>query len=174
MAWSTLLVTGLLIASVHDDLRFAKVRNFWILAFSVSAITLQIYQYQTDGLINGLLGLSAGLIMTIPLYMMRALGGGDVKLVGVIGLATNWQTIGSVGLYSLFWGACLGLFIAVANGQLKNLFLSTLALSKTVHLSRLNSETLEKTNSGLHRLPYTVALFFGWLTFLSFAGRIYL
>lgn len=153
---------SLLSAAIVDDLRFAKVRNIFILTFAAVGLALQFYQFQFDGFVTAAFGFSAGFGLSLPLYLARALGGGDVKLLAVLGLGTSWQVVTSTAVYSLFWGALLGLFLALLRGELQHLLLSTLRLLKPASASLVAEKK--------HKLPYTVALMFGWLTYFSLSG----
>ena len=92
-----------------------------------------------------------------------ALGAGDMKVLGVLGLATNWQVAIWTAIFSLVWGALLGVFKALLEG--KGLAL----LNNTLNV--LNRQTRPETQH-YHRIPYTVALLLGWATFVSMSlGR---
>ncbi|MEO0336107.1 MAG: hypothetical protein AAF202_06925, partial [Pseudomonadota bacterium] len=62
-----------------------------------------------------------------------------------------------VGVYSLFWGALFGVLRAILLGQGYVLFYNMVGLVKRER----PSEAL------LTKIPYSVALFFGWMTYLS-------
>lgn len=90
----------------------------------------------STGLVTGLLGAGAGLLLLLPLFHVRWIGGGDVKLVAAIGawlgpLATAWATL--IGLAA---GGALAAIIALLGGAAlrREVFvnLSNAALSRSL------------------------------------------
>lgn len=156
--WALLIPTSILIASVVDDLKTRKVHNWLILTMAGVAVVFQVITGGVDGLLEGALGLFVGIMISLPLVLAKGLGAGDMKVLGVLGLATNWPAALWTALYSVIWGALLGVLQAVMNRQGMALMKSTVGL-----LNR----SVEKDPAQLHRVPYTVALFFGWLTYIS-------
>jgi leader peptidase (prepilin peptidase)/N-methyltransferase len=68
-----------------------------------------IFEHDGDALRRALLGglALAGSYLVLALLSGGRLGGGDVKLAGLIGLALGW-----LGWSSLITGACLGFLLA--------------------------------------------------------------
>lgn len=140
-----------------EDLRTQKVRNTTIISFAVLALISQAVLFGFNGLMGGLFGAMVGLFVCLPLVLMKGLGAGDMKVLAVLGLATNWHVALWTAVFSLVWGALLGIFKAVLDGRGLNLLQNTVAL--------LNKTTRSYVN--VHRIPYTVALLLGWATYLS-------
>lgn len=152
------LPTTILLAGLIDDLRSGKVHNWLILSLGlVTILTVGIFM-QFSGINQGLLGSGMAIVLCIPLFKGGILGGGDLKLLTVFGLSTDWNTVLWVLVYSFFWGALLGFIRAVLSGNAIQLLKNTIKLA----LPKTKREDLQ-----LQRIPYTVALAFGWLTQLS-------
>lgn len=151
------LATSILFAGMIDDLRSKKVHNKLIIALLVITVVAEIYFKGVFGLTSGLLGFALALVFGIPLVLTGVLGGGDMKLLAVFGLATNSMAVLWVVIYSLVWGAFLGVVRAIFMGKLSELVLSTTNMLWTRGGAAQND----------FKIPYTVALFFGWLTHLS-------
>lgn len=149
----------ILLAGVVDDLRSRKVHNELVLACLFVAAAYTFYAGGLAGLGTGLLGMGAALFMTLPLVLFGILGAGDLKLFLAFGLATSWSTAVYVGIAALIWGAIFGVFRAAAGGELKALFANTMNLAS------------RKPAGELHRIPYTIALLMGWLTYLAEGWR---
>jgi prepilin peptidase CpaA len=86
--------------------------------------------------VQGLLGAGAGLLLLLPLFHFRWIGGGDVKLVAATGAwlgpaSTLWATLAGLAL-----GGLVAAAIAVAGGAAlrREVFvnLSNAALSRSV------------------------------------------
>lgn len=161
MMWALLLPTSLLIASVVDDLKTKKVHNWLILTMAGIAVLYQLIINGLAGLGQGALGMLVAILVCLPLVLVKGLGAGDLKVLAVLGLATNWNVAVWTAFFSLVWGALFGVLQAVFSGQ-------ALVLAKnTFDLLKKSTRTEVKN---LHRIPYTVALLFGWLTYVSLNG----
>ncbi len=96
-AWAALAV-GLL-ASI-TDLRTRRIPNALTLGAAVAALVMRGSLDGTAGVFWGLLGWLVGLVLLLPLFALRGLGGGDVKLMAAFGAF--------VGPYSVLWATLLG------------------------------------------------------------------
>ena len=155
---SYLLPSLILIAGLVDDLRSKKVHNWLTLSAAVIAIG-------SAGLFNGMAGLQTALLsltvaigLTIPLFLARMIGGGDVKLIFAFALATDATAVLWVLMYAFIWGALLGLIRVTLQKELIQLLINTAKIA-----------TFDKSRKqlSLHKIPFTVALVFGWLTHLA-------
>ena len=109
--------------------------------------------------INLLTAIMAFCIM-IPLFSAKMLGGGDVKLITVFALNVPMYMLIYTFIYSMIWGLFLGLAMVVLKKNTKTFIENTIGILR-----------FQKPNSSkLNTIPYSVALFFGWLTALSPVG----
>lgn len=158
------LPTFILIAGMVDDLRSKKIHNWLSVGLAILAALVVGIFARGPGLQQGLFGAATAFALCLPLFLARIMGGGDLKLFTAFGIASDWQSVFWVLIYSFVWGALLGVFRAVISGNGMVLAKNTVAL-----LSRkVDRETLV-----LQKIPYSVALFFGWLTHatLTYGGR---
>ena len=151
--------TLILLVGVVDDVRSRKVHNWLVLALLGAAALSQVVFAGLGGLREGLFGAAAALLGCLPLVWARIIGAGDLKLMVAFGMATAWPISLTVILWSLVWGAILGLIRATVAGDLPKLLLSTYNVA-------MRRKPAENT---LQRIPYTIALMFGWLTYLTLA-----
>lgn len=105
----------------------------------------------------GILGFLAAIAALLPLVLANIVGSGDMKILAAFGCASNWNAVFSVALLSLVWGAVFGVLRVLLQGQ-GRLFINNLIAIVT----RKPRETF-----AVHRMPYTIALFFGWLSYLT-------
>lgn len=75
----------LLLLAVILDLRSYKISNHLILIGIVAGILFDIYEYGQAGISLGLPGILLPVILLFPLFLIKALGAGDIKLFSVIG-----------------------------------------------------------------------------------------
>ncbi|NPV58514.1 MAG: prepilin peptidase [Actinobacteria bacterium] len=82
---NTLALSAFAMAASYYDLRYRRVPNPLVLAFLASGCALAA----TGGwsaMRHGLRGMLLGLLVLLPAFLLRMVGGGDVKSLAVIGL----------------------------------------------------------------------------------------
>lgn len=153
-----IVATALLIAGVIDDLRSRKVHNWLIVVGAVLATLVTIVTHGWSGVLMGIAGFCTATVLMLPLVILKIVGAGDMKLVMVVGIVSDWHPITETILLAIFVGAILGIFRTCLQGEGKLLIQNSI----NIFLRREKSRTLQ-----LHTIPYTVALFLGWLSHLS-------
>ncbi len=144
-------------AAVYTDLRTRKVPNKLILIFATVSVLVLLVSDGRSGFVPSLAAIGTMLIFALPLYLMRAIGGGDFKLLFVFSILATWNGVITTLFASLVWGSILGLAQSIFAGQGK-------LLAQNMFAIVLRSKPSEQV---LHKIPFTVAIFFGWLTHLS-------
>ncbi|MCZ0931617.1 MAG: prepilin peptidase [Oligoflexia bacterium] len=149
----------LLIACI-DDLRSKKIHNkliLFMLALTLPAVFL----------LNGWEGLTVGgfsallaLLFAVPLTLIGVIGGGDLKLFVLIAFTLNFRELFWITIYSLPWALLLGLIKIALDKKLKDFFWNVLFLFRHRSAKGLN----------FHSIPYSIALFMAWLSFLTVKG----
>lgn len=152
-------VLGIVAAAAVIDVRTRRIPN--LLTFGSAALA-GVYALLTGGL-NGL-GLSAagwaiGIALFLPMFLLRGMGAGDVKLLGAVG---GW--LGPIGvlyaaLYSVVAGGVLALIVGAIHGYLgkalHNLW-GLLGFWRTAGIQPLPGLTIEDAPGP--RLAYGVAI----------------
>src|SRR5690606_21318341 len=85
------------------------------------ALAASLYFLATDGpaaLLTSASGWAVGIILFMPLYLLRGLGAGDVKLLGTAGAWLGPSAVVSVALYAVLAGGLLAFGIGAARGYL--------------------------------------------------------
>lgn len=151
------LAFGLLAAAVWQDLRTRKVSNQFLIGALITVIIYQVVFQGPASLMNSGMSFLMATVIVLPIYLLKVLGGGDVKLFLVVSLLLPWDQVLLAICASFIWGSLLGIFQVVLKKQglqfLKNLK-SILARTKV-------------SNELTHKIPFTVALFFGFATALA-------
>ncbi len=164
--------TALLIApsavfgvGVIDDLRSRKFHNWLFITCTVFGIGFVILTAGLNGLLPASLGFLAGVAIPLPLVLLGMLGAGDMKLMAAAGVLIGWSAVIYVMGFALIWGALFGVLRTVFAGQLPLLArnLASIVTFKTF----TSREKLE-----LNRIPFTVAILFGWMSYLVLQGKI--
>ena len=151
------IATIILVAGMVDDLRSRKVHNALVISLLVVAAVASLYFRGVQDSLPGVGAMVLALIVTLPLFMTRILGGGDVKLFSVFALAVDPMTMFWTLVYSFIWGAFFGVTRAAMQKQLVVLVRNTYRIA-----SRQKSQIQE-----IQKIPYTFALVLGWFTQLT-------
>jgi prepilin peptidase CpaA len=95
--------------AVREDVLFHRISNRLTVSVLCAGLTLQLALAGWEALGQAALGMIVGLTVLLPLYLLRATGAGDVKLLAALGtlLGPQWTFIG--GLYTLIAGGALAL-----------------------------------------------------------------
>lgn len=170
-ATAMLLLAALLAAAVVTDLRSRRIPNLLVLAglamaFAMHAIALASHSKPPTGAIwwAPLAGLVAGLVMLMPLYLLRGCGAGDVKLMAMVGAFIGVKAVLAAALYTLLAGGALSLvFMLVDRGIAAHTLANVrLMLSEQMaHASGSDDVPIVPLQHTAARLPYAVAIALG-------------
>ena len=154
---NNILIAIILIVAVIFDLKYKKFYNWlFVSSFIIAILAVVIFQgYQT--LLPSFFSLAIISSIGLSLYYLKIMGAGDVKLLFVMSILMNYLAILEVFVLSIFWGGLLGLVSTILKGRFKSLISNVTNLL----VYRVKPEKKE-----LNAIPYTVALFIGWLTHL--------
>ena len=155
---------------VIDDLRSRKFHNWLFLACSAFGATFVLLGVGLQGLPVAALGFLAGFLITLPLVLLKVIGAGDMKLFAAAGILIGWSPVISVLFFALIWGAIFGILRAALSGKLRLLaknLVSLVTRSKQEHAEESQSAELE-----LNRIPFTVAILLGWMSYLAQQGHL--
>ncbi len=100
------------------DLKSARIPNW--LTFSAAALALAFHSVapQGQGLGMALRGLAVGLAVFFPVFALRAMGAGDVKLLAALGAWLGAATVFWVAVYTSVAGGVLAIVVMLARGYL--------------------------------------------------------
>jgi prepilin peptidase CpaA len=157
-----------LAAAVITDLRARIIPNILVLAGALTGILLAGLHPEGIGFLRALGGLAPGLAIFLPLYLLRAMGAGDVKLMAMAGAFLGPAAIVEAALWVLLAGGALALVFALRLGvarrmaaNLREMFYSAAA---SVQIRSLPDFSTGPQTAA--RLPYAVAIALGVAAFL--------
>ncbi|SIT45921.1 Flp pilus assembly protein, protease CpaA [Paraburkholderia piptadeniae] len=118
-----LCLLALVTTASWTDLRARRIPNWLVLAAAVLALLVQCYLHGAGtGFSQWLLGMLTGGALFLPLYVARAMGAGDVKLMAAIGAFVGpWAGFGIV-LLTFSIGGIWALILIVARGKTRRAF----------------------------------------------------
>ncbi len=152
------LATLSLVAGVVDDLRSRKVHNALLLVLLPIVVVGSFYFRGWEGTAVGLLSFGLGLCLTIPLFLGRVLGGGDVKLFALFAFCVDANSMFYTLVFSILWGGVFVVTRAAIQAQLLTLLRNTYQV-----IQRRRPERQQ-----ILAIPYTFALLLGWFTHLTY------
>lgn len=148
-------------AAVLSDLRTYKIKNSIHIVFVFTGLILNFYYSGIAGAREVLLSVLLPVVLLFPLFALRMLGAGDIKLLGSIGAVMGFSFVAGAMLYSFLCGGVIALvLIAVRKngmervkhiaGYMKSCFL-TLSLLPYTDFS-------DKTDGAKFRFSCAIAL----------------
>jgi len=112
------MLTALILVSAttagYFDLRWRRIPNWLVAATVVASLAWHTYANGWNGLWLSGGGLLAGMGLLLPLFLLRGMGGGDVKFFGAIGAAVTYQHILAVFVIAALIAGGMALFRVIA------------------------------------------------------------
>ena len=166
-------LAALLVAAVVTDLNSRRIPNLLVVAGLALAFLLHMFawaagQPELSGLYlwSPLAGLLAGGLALLPLYLLRACGAGDVKLMAMVGAFVGAPAALAAALATLVAGGLLSLVFMLGRG---------VAAQTVANLQLMLLDWRQRASSGrglgvppplvatAARLPYALAVALGTL-----------
>ncbi|AJO80224.1 prepilin peptidase [Pseudomonas sp. MRSN 12121] len=152
------LMLGLLGIAVVSDLRRHRIPNLLVLLGLGLGIAGQVWASGVIGFGYGLLGMSIGFIVFLPLYAFGGMAAGDVKLMAMVGTFLTPHHALWAAFFSLIAGGACGVLIVLVRGQVQQTMgRYWLMMRARAYLSPADDEVAGKP------FPYSVAILLGTL-----------
>lgn len=106
------MIAGLfffLVLAVILDLRTYRIPNALTAAGMAAGLIYHLYRAGPPGMLLALKDLTLIIMIFFPIYQIKGLGAGDIKLLSVISMFLGWKRGLVISIYSLFIGAVLGI-----------------------------------------------------------------
>lgn len=166
---AVLLVVG--IAAVYD-MRWRRIPNWVVLTGILLGIGSNTFLFEWAGLRFSLLGLGLAFVVYFPLYLLRGMGAGDVKLMASVGAMVGWANwIGIFIITAIVGGVAAVAFLLRRNRLIYGLsnvgyMVGELASLKAPYA---RNEALDISSARSMKLPHGVFIALGSLIFLGAA-----
>ena len=169
--WRTGVVILLLIVAAVSDYRTRRIPNWLVLSGALYGVIYNTVLPPTphDNILFPLAGLALGLLLFLPLYFVRAMGAGDVKLLAMIGAFLGPGNTFYAALATMIVGGVLAILFVLAKGKALVMFRN---LASVFHLGFLSMASggvpsLQITpQESAGKLPYGVAIAIGAIGYL--------
>lgn len=154
--------------AVITDLRARLIPNALVLTGALSGILLASLHPQGFGFLPAVGGMALGLVIFLPVYFLRAMGAGDVKLMAMTGAFLGYAAIAEAALWVMLMGGALALLFALRRGVARRMAANLREMLFSAAAS-VQIRTLPDFSQGPQtaaRLPYAVAIALGVAAFL--------
>jgi prepilin peptidase CpaA len=168
MSWAlTVLLIAIVAVAAIYDLRFRRIPNWLNLSGVILGLLLNTVFFARAGLIGAVLGIGFALMVYVPLYLIRGMGAGDVKLMAAVGaIAGPWNWLGIFVATALLGGVVSLVFVALKRRFHQTCFNVALILTELGHF-RMPA----KSNSQLDvRDPHALGMPHGTLIAMGAVG----
>ena len=164
METKDIVVLGVVLTAAVIDVRTHRIPNILTFGSAAAALVYHAWMAGAYGLGVSAGGWAIGVALFLPLFILRGMGGGDVKLLGAVGAWLGPMAVLYAGLYSVLAGGVLALVVGGMHGYLGKAFANIwglLGIWRTAGIQPLPGLTIE--DSVGPRLAYGVAIAVGTL-----------
>ena len=113
-----LVLAAVAVCAAVYDWRFRRIPNWLNLCGLILGISLNLLYFQAHGALEASIGLLLALAIYLPLYLLRAMGAGDVKLMAAIGALVGPRHWLQIFLLTVIAGGLAAAFVAWRKGRL--------------------------------------------------------
>ena len=158
-------------AAVVFDVRAHRIPNKLVLAGIAVGVALHVTLPAGGGLLDAssagapgfykaMLGLASGFAVFLPLYLLRAMGAGDVKLMAVVGLYLGPASVLDAALLTLVCGGVMAVIVALWNGVFRHVMTNVrfMLMHTAVRVMTGGAPRVEASAHSAGKLPYAVAI----------------
>jgi prepilin peptidase CpaA len=153
------------------DARTRRVPNRLVIAGAFIGALFQIFAPGGAGWTSALAGIAVGMGIFLPLYALRAMGAGDVKLMGMVGAYLGPMGAFTAAVYVCVAGGVLALAMALLKGQLGRLCWNLRTMLTGSILGAVIGGRMEVVApaASIGKLPYAVAIALGTFAYVLLA-----
>lgn len=169
----------ILLAVVWKDVRYHRIPNpyvFWGAGLGVLLNTVMLgglgfasHVPGGVGFLGAIEGLAIGLAALLPMYLLRAMGAGDVKLMAMVGAFLGFEDVLGAILATFLAGGVLSIGYAWKIGVLRRTLqnIRIILYSGAVKVAGGSVPTLEDAPETAGRFPYATAIAVGTLGYIA-------
>jgi prepilin peptidase CpaA len=120
------------------------------------------------GWLGALQGLGIGMLALLPLYWLRAMGAGDVKLMGMVGAFLGSSDVLGAVLATFVAGGVMAIVVVLCSKQLGSMLqnIKLMLYGSAIKLSVGQAPLMDDLPVSVGKLPYAVAITLGTFAYL--------
>lgn len=163
------LLELLVVAAAFLDLRSRRIPNWLTLTGVVVGLSINSYQARWTGLKSGLLGMLIALLVYGLLFALRAMGGGDVKLMAAVGAFTGPEAWLIIFIITAIVGGLIAVITLLTRGGLVRALANVATILGSLGRLRAPHEEhphLDVGHPSARTLPHGASIAIGVLLYL--------
>lgn len=158
---------GLLGIAVWMDIWTGKISNWLILTGLVTGCIRNLLKYGWRGSIYFLIQISLPVLIFYLLFLMRALGAGDIKLFSVISSCIGLEGLVKVVVVSFLAGAVCSLVVLIRNKNLNGRIAYFSGYVRTALLTKSISKYDYASDGKQNYIHFSISILIGYLVYLG-------
>jgi prepilin peptidase CpaA len=171
-----IVLLALLIGAAIYDMRYRKIPNWLTLTGVLLGFAINFGIGPPEGgVIFALQGFLAGFGFYMVLYVLRAMGAGDVKLMAAVGALVGYERWFGIFLVTAIVGGVMALLLVAVRGRLKRtIFNVGFILSEMKHgrPAYVGKDELDVRSGKGVSLPHGAVIAISTIFFLAIAARL--
>jgi prepilin peptidase CpaA len=168
----TIALIAMLLTAAVIDVRSHRIPN-WLtgggiviaLVFAAAGVAPQ-----QEGFLSSLGGMAAGLAMLLPMYLLRVMGAGDVKLMAMVGAFVGFPSIVYAVLFTFIAGGIAALSFALQRRAFRRMTSNVMHIVQWMTFAAIAGQRITPEMAGgasIGRLPYGVSIAIGTIAWLA-------
>lgn len=165
-----ILLGILVMVAAAYDIRYRRIPNWLVLTGIVVGFAFHSYSSGISGLGRAAAGLGLGFILYFPLYLLRARGAGDVKLLAAVGTITGAGNCFWIFLLTAVLGGVIAMVMLLFRGRVRHTMFNVAWIMKDIVSLRApykSNEELDVTTTKGMRLPHGAMIAVGAFAFIA-------
>jgi prepilin peptidase CpaA len=170
------ILTILLVAAAIFDIRYRRIPNWLTLGGVLAGILLNWFIGPPEGgVLYSLAGLGGAFAVYLVLYLLRAMGAGDVKLMAAIGAIVGLERWFGIFFITAIVGGLMALLLVLIRGRAKKTFwnvgfiLNEMRFGRAAYVTR---EELDVRSEKALGLPHGAVIAVGTIFYIAVAARL--
>jgi prepilin peptidase CpaA len=171
VALQVILLLIVCLAAIYD-LRYRRIPNWLVLTGLLLGLGVNAFLFEWAGLQGSLLGIGIAFLVYFPLYLLRGMGAGDVKLMAAVGAIVGWKAWIVIFFLTAIMGGLAAVALLASRSQLRRGFSNAGYLVVQLLAFRApyaRREELDVKSEKSVKLPHGMTIAWGSLLFLGAA-----
>ncbi|MCL5743868.1 MAG: prepilin peptidase [Acidobacteria bacterium] len=167
-----LLAARVLAAGIYD-IRYRRIPNWLVLTGLLAGLALNGFLFGWGGLRMSLVGFAVAFAVYFPLWILRGMGAGDVKLMAAVGALVGWHAWLVIFILTGLLGGVIAIVLMLAKGRVrKTLWNTGYIVYEMAHFRspHFRDPELDIKDPRAVTLPHGAVIALGCLAFLGAAA----
>lgn len=173
--WTFVVLLVVALPAAVYDFRSRRIPNWLAVAGLAAGLAANAILFRWNGLVTALLGMGLALLIYFPLYLLRGMGAGDVKLMAACGAILGPKPWILFLLFTALSSAAAGLMLAATKGRLQSTLTNTGYIARellSLRSPRVGRAEIDVGNKEAIRMPHGVAAAFAAALMAVIAARL--